>query len=224
MRILVTGACGYKGTVLVPKLLAAGHEVTALDTMWFGNFLEKTQVLYPGLTFIKGDVRDTDLIELSGYDAIIHLAGENRPQDLSAFEKVNSELTQLLCDCIRTSGRKIPLVLASSTQADQENPYGKSKLNAEQAVEMLASQTDNPTYIYRLPNVFGKWCKPNYNSVVATFCHNIAHNLPIQINDTSTTLKLIYVDDVVSAFLKVIQKTSQGVTRLSIEPEYSTSF
>jgi nucleoside-diphosphate-sugar epimerase len=74
MRILVTGACGYKGTVLVPKLLAAGHTVTALDTMWFGNFLKKTQAFYPGLTFIKGDVRDTDLIDLSGYDAIIHLA------------------------------------------------------------------------------------------------------------------------------------------------------
>jgi UDP-2-acetamido-2,6-beta-L-arabino-hexul-4-ose reductase len=203
IKVLVTGSSGFIGKNLIAHL---------------GEHEDFTALVFS---------RQNSIDELQGLvnhaDAIIHLAGENRPKDVSAFEKVNARLTQLLCDSIITTGRKIPLVLASSIQADQDNPYGKSKLHAEQAVEKLAKQTNNPIYIYRLSNVFGKWCKPNYNSVVATFCHNIAHNLPIQINDTSTTLKLVYVDDVVSTFLKVIQKTSQGVTRLSIEPEYSTS-
>jgi UDP-2-acetamido-2,6-beta-L-arabino-hexul-4-ose reductase len=112
-------------------------------------------------------------------------------------------------------------VLASSTQADQDNPYGKSKLAAEEAVITLAEETGNSAYIYRLQNVFGKWCKPNYNSVVATFCYNIAHDLPIQINDPSAQLRLVYVDDVVEDFLRVIQLKSDGLSMPKIQPEYS---
>lgn len=201
--VLVTGAGGFIGKNLIVHLNEHEH--------------------FKALSFSRHNSND----ELQGLvdqaDAIVHLAGENRPQDVSAFEIVNVGLTQLLCDAIRSSGRKIPLVLASSTQAGQNNPYGKSKLGAEQSVEALANQTGNPVYIYRLPNVFGKWCKPNYNSVVATFCHNIANNLSIQINDTSMRLRLVYVDDVVADFLRVIQKTSQGISRPTIEPEYSTS-
>jgi UDP-2-acetamido-2,6-beta-L-arabino-hexul-4-ose reductase len=200
MNVLVTGASGFIGKNLIAHINEYEHFTVLLFTRQNSNYELQSMV--------------------NQADAIVHLAGENRPHDLSEFEIVNSELTQLLCDFIRTSGRKIPLVLTSSIQADQENPYGKSKLHAEQAVEMLASQTDNPTYIYRLPNVFGKWCKPNYNSVVATFCFNIAHDLPIKVNDASMPLRLVYVDDVVANILCVIQQTSQGDSRPLIEPEY----
>ena len=149
MRVLVTGAQGFIGKNLVIHL----------------NEQEKFTVLTFG--------RDNSLSELhekvEKADAIIHLAGENRPQDITAFESVNTGLTESLCDAIRASGRKIPLVLASSIQANQDNPYGKSKLAAEQSVETLSNETRSQVFIYRLPSVFGKWCKPNYNSVVATF-------------------------------------------------------
>ena len=200
---MVTGAHGFIGKNVIEHLNENNH--------------------FSVLTFTRSNSND----ELQGLikksDAIIHLAGENRPDDLSAFELVNSSLTQFLCDAIVSSGRKIPLLLASSTQASQDNLYGKSKLGAEKAVEAMAYVTDNPVYIYRLPNVFGKWCKPNYNSVVATFCHNIINDLPIQINDASKTLKLVYVDDVVANFLQVIQEISRGISRPKIEPEYITT-
>ena len=201
MRVLVTGASGFIGKNLIVHL----------------NEYEDFSVL----PFLR---HNTDG-ELQGMvdqaDVIVHLAGENRPQDLSAFESVNIGLTQLLCDAIRRVGRNIPLVLASSTQADQDNPYGKSKLGAEQVVEELANQTGNAVYIYRLPNVFGKWSKPNYNSVVATFCHNIMHDLPIQVDNASTRMQLVHVDDVIAEFLQAIQQTSQGVSRPKVQPEYS---
>jgi len=108
-------------------------------------------------------------------------------------------------------------------QADLSNPYGKSKRAAEQAVEQLASETGNTAVIYRLPNVFGKWCKPNYNSVVATFCHNLAHDLPIQINDPSTLLRLVYIDDVVSEFLCALGSMVDGLRWGKVVPEYTTT-
>ena len=201
--VLVTGANGFIGKNLIVHLNEHEH--------------------FKVLSF----TRHNSIDELQGLvdqaDTVVHLAGENRPQNLSAFEIVNSGLTQLLCDAIRSSKRIIPLLFASSMQAEQNNPYGKSKLIAEQSVELLANQTGNPVYIYRLPNVFGKWCKPNYNSVVATFCFNIANNIPIQINDSLAPLRLVYIDDVVSDFLNVIQKTSHGISRPTIKPEYTTT-
>jgi len=137
------------------------------------------------------------------------------------FFRGNAGLTKALCAAVQASGRKIPLVLASSMQADIPNPYGQSKRAAEQAVEQLASETGNPVVIYRLPNVFGKWCKPNYNSVVATFCHNIAHDLPIQINDPSTLLRLVYIDDVVSEFLCALDSSVDGVRLGEVVPKYT---
>ena len=139
-------------------------------------------------------------------DAIVHLAGENRPIDVADFVRVNTDLTHTLCEAIVATGRPIPLILASSTQAEHDNPYGQSKRTAEQVVEAFAGDTANPVAIYRLPGVFGKWCKPNYNSVVATFCHNIARDLPIQINDAAATLELVYVDDVVDHFIRLLDK------------------
>lgn len=182
-RVLVTGAQGFIGKNLVVRL----SELPSFATT----------------TFVRGD--DVALLPslIAQADAVVHLAGENRPQDESAFAKVNTELTKVLCEVIRNevvaTGRKVPLVFASSIQAERDNPYGRSKLAAEQAVRDLAEATGNPSVVFRLPGVFGKWCKPNYNSVVATFCYNIARGLPIQINDPATELKLVYVDDVVSA-------------------------
>jgi UDP-2-acetamido-2,6-beta-L-arabino-hexul-4-ose reductase len=136
---------------------------------------------------------------------------------------VNTDLTKSLCRAIQETGRKIPLLLASSIHVDMNEPYGNSKRDAESAVKQMSEETGNPVYIYRLPNVFGKWCKPNYNSVVATFCHNIANNLPIQVNNKSTNLRLVYVDDVVTDFLKVIRSFSEGIFYPIIEPEYNIS-
>lgn len=201
MRVLVTGSNGFIGKNLFVHL-------------------KEHQKFYV-VTFTRENSND-ELQEIVGQsDAVIHLAGENRPKEISDFETVNIVLTQSLCDAIRTTGRKIPLVLASSIQANQENPYGKSKLAAEKAVKELAYETGNPVYIYRLANVFGKWCKPNYNSVIATFCHNIAYDIPIKINDASARLKLVYVDDVIADFINVIQQKHEGVSMPEIEPEYS---
>ncbi|MEJ1355774.1 MAG: NAD-dependent epimerase/dehydratase family protein [Candidatus Sedimenticola sp. (ex Thyasira tokunagai)] len=201
MRILVTGGRGFIGKNLIVHL--------------------KQDEQYSVLTFARENSLDELGILVEQADAVIHLAGENRPTDASAFEEVNAGLTQILCYAIRATGRKIPLVLASSTQAELDNPYGQSKRAAEKVVEVLANETGNPVYIYRLPGVFGKWCKPNYNSVVATFCHNIAQDLPIQINDPAASTRLIYVDDVVAEFVRVIQQSGDGASKPSVTPEYS---
>ena len=204
-RILVTGANGFIGKNLVVRL-------NELADITLNTFL-----------------RDDDMARLpelvAQADAVVHLAGENRPADEVAFSQVNAGLTSALCEAIRqecaTAGRHVPLLLASSTQAERDNPYGRSKLAAEQAVLALAQATGNPCVLFRLPGVFGKWCKPNYNSVVATFCHNLARNLPIQINDPDASLLLVYVDDVVNSFLNALEAPSLGYTQAAVEPEYT---
>ncbi len=201
MRVLVTGSRGFIGKNLIVRL--------------------KEQAGFETLQFARGDSEESLQTLVRRADTIIHLAGENRPADVGAFARVNAGLTRTLCTAIAASGRKIPLVLASSIQADLPNPYGESKRAAELAVEQLAAEHANPAVIFRLPNVFGKWCKQNYNSVVATFCHNIANDLPVRINDPSTKLRLVYVDDVVSAFLRAIESTTPGLHRSAIQPEYS---
>jgi UDP-2-acetamido-2,6-beta-L-arabino-hexul-4-ose reductase len=203
MRILVTGSRGFVGKNLVVRLgELAGFEV---------------------LRFDRNDALSALVEKVCQADAIVHLAGENRPKDEADFARGNAEFTKTLCAAVQTSGRKIPIILASSTQVELSNPYGQSKRAAEQAVEQLAVDTGNPAVIYRLPNVFGKWCKPNYNSVVATFCHNIANDLPIQINDSSTRLRLVYVDDVVSEFLRALDSMTEGVRWGEVTPEYTTT-
>jgi UDP-2-acetamido-2,6-beta-L-arabino-hexul-4-ose reductase len=203
-RILVTGANGFIGQNLVVRL--AEFEGVSV------------------LTFVRGD--DVALLSklLSQADAVVHLAGENRPADPAAFSEVNAGLTQILCDAMRsehaTSGRYIPLLLASSTQAEQDNPYGRSKLEAEQMVERLAEDVGNAVRVFRLPGVFGKWCKPNYNSVVATFCHNLARDLPIEIHDSNAVLRLVYIDDVVSTFIHILERLENGFSFERVEPEY----
>ena len=201
MKVLVTGANGFIGKNLVLRL--------------------REQIGIEVLTFVRGQ-DDTDLREaLVQCDAVVHLAGENRPADLQGFADVNAGLTGRVCQCIKASGKIIPLLLISSTQAELNNPYGISKLAAEQEVQALAKDQGNPVAIYRLPGVFGKWCKPNYNSVVATFCHNKAHDLPVEIRDASASVRLVYVDDVVSSLLGQLTAAWKGLMRPSVVPEYS---
>jgi UDP-2-acetamido-2,6-beta-L-arabino-hexul-4-ose reductase len=206
-RILITGANGFIGKNLVVRL----------------NELHG----FTYTTFVRGD--DVSMLSalVAKVDAVIHLAGESRPLDQTAFDQVNKGLTATLCDAIRfeyfNKGRHVPLVLASSRQAEQDNPYGVSKLASECVVQALAKETGNPCIIFRLPGVFGKWCKPNYNSVVATFCYNIARELPIQISDTETSLELVYIDDVVAALLSALDSPALGSAQVNIKPEYTIS-
>lgn len=200
-RVLVTGANGFIGKNLVVRLNELGR--------------------YAVSTFVRGDDIGTLPERVAQADAVVHLAGENRPADEAAFAVVNTDLTVAVCNAIRAGGRRVPLVLASSTQAEQDNLYGKSKLAAEEAVYTLAEQTGCPVVVFRLPGVFGKWCKPNYNSVVATFCHNLARGLPIQINNPAAVVNLAYVDDVVSAMLAVLDAPAPGAKRGVVVPQYA---
>jgi UDP-2-acetamido-2,6-beta-L-arabino-hexul-4-ose reductase len=180
MTVLVTGAAGFIGR----------HMMEALG-----------RACIPALPFTE----DHSPQELAGLvaqaDAVIHLAGVNRPQDPQDFDRGNRGLTETLVEEILKQNRPLGVIFSSSTQADLDNPYGQSKLAAEKALEALASRPEHPIVVFRLTNVFGKWARPNYNSAVATFCYNIAHGLPIQVNDPDRVMKLVYVDDVVEAFL-----------------------
>lgn len=209
--LLVTGAQGFIGKNLVVRL----------------RELQRFTVT----EFVRGD-NVANLPQLIAQaDAVVHLAGENRPADPAAFAQVNTGLTVAICQAIASQvargGRCVPIILASSSQAERNNLYGQSKLAAEQAVQALARDTGNPAVVFRLPGVFGKWCKPNYNSVVATFCHNIAGGLPIQINDPAASVQLVYVDDVVSAMLAAVDAVmafdAAGVTQGVVTPQYETT-
>ena len=168
--------------------------------------------------------------KLAGVDFIFHLAGANRPQDVREFEEVNVHLTQHLCNAVvessQSSRKKIPILFSSSSQASHSSPYGLSKVAAEEVLMSTSRNHSIPVFIFRLPNVFGKWCKPNYNSVVATFCHNIATDLPIQIHDPNTTLTLVYVDDVITHFIEVMNRSQTEKLEsgfFEVEPKYSTT-
>jgi UDP-2-acetamido-2,6-beta-L-arabino-hexul-4-ose reductase len=202
MKILITGANGFIGKTLSIRAKELNHEVIPFTR---DNHVNELPIL------------------LNGVDAVIHLAGINRPISEDEFTTGNADLTQAICNAIAIQTHKPILLLASSTQAQQDNPYGRSKLAAETAVRQLNAEYNIPAYIYRLPNVFGKWCKPNYNSVVATFCHNISQDLPIQINDTNKVLSLVYVDDVVNTFLNIVSSVDNKNINQTIKPEYTIS-
>lgn len=203
-RILVTGAKGFIGKNLITHL----NEFSGIDVKTFNRNDDSVK-----LTKLVAEV-----------DAIIHLAGENRPDNVRAFQEVNVGLTVQVCEAIKNeiknTNRHVPLILTSSAQAQLDNPYGRSKLAAEQAVQFLANETYNPVAIYRLPGVFGKWCKPNYNSVVATFCHNKAHDLPVKISDNSAFVRLVYIDDVIDNIVGRLSSAWKGVIYPTINPEY----
>jgi len=202
MRVLVTGANGFIGKNLLVHLREQG-----IESILFTHEM---------------DLADLEA-KLEEVDFVFHLAGVNRPKDIAEFADGNAGLTQQLCNLIRSSGRKVPVLYTSSIQAESGNPYGASKLAAEDALVALENDTGSPVYLYRLPNVFGKWSRPNYNSAVATFCHNIAHDLPIQINDAEALVSLVYIDDVVKDFLRLLDVRPAGVVRPEISTVYSTT-
>jgi UDP-2-acetamido-2,6-beta-L-arabino-hexul-4-ose reductase len=204
VRVLVTGSSGFIGRNLVVAL----GERTGCDVLSVTRQSPAEE--------LAALVRDADFI--------FHLAGVNRPTDPAEFVVGNVDLTAELCRAVKSSGRHAPVVYTSSTQALSDKPYGRSKLAAEQLLEKLHAETGTPVQMFRLPNVFGKWCRPNYNSAVATFCHNIARQLPIQINDPAALVSLVYVDDVVKAFLALLQgeRHPDGLFA-QVEPVYCMS-
>ncbi len=143
-------------------------------------------------------------------EVIFHLAGVNRPEKVEEFRQGNTDFTEKICNTLREMRVRPKIALSSSIQADLDNPYGVSKREAEGVLREFAQGTGAECVVYRFKNLFGKWCRPNYNSVTATFCHNIAHDLPIQINDPSRELELTYIDDVVEAFISELQPGPRG--------------
>lgn len=200
-RVLITGSAGFIGKNLTCRLGELGS--------------------YEISPFVRGD--NLDSINIGSIDVVVHLAGENRPLDEADFQLVNADLTKSLCELLKKSGRHIPILFSSSSQATQNNPYGLSKLAAEKIIEKYTRETGSPAYIFRLPGVFGKWSKPNYNSVVSTFCHNIAREQEIKINNPDTKIELVYIDDVVDEFLRILDENPDGLNFVDIQPRYEIS-
>lgn len=210
MRALITGAGGFVGKNLQLHL-AERKDVEVL-------------------CFTRADGIETLPALVARVDFIFHLAGVNRPQDPAEFVSGNIDLTQALCAAVQSTaqatGKKIPIIYTSSTQAERDNAYGLSKRGAESALLQLSQQQGIPVHVFRLPNVFGKWCKPNYNSAVATFCHNIARGLPIQVNDPAAPVTLVYVDDVVERFLQLMDGADAALDAngfATVSPQYTTT-
>jgi UDP-2-acetamido-2,6-beta-L-arabino-hexul-4-ose reductase len=156
-------------------------------------------------------------------DLVFHLAGVNRPPDPAQFEAVNAGFTDALCAALVHHGRKTPIVYSSSTQAELDNPYGASKRAAETVLLRYAAQSGAAVHIYRLPNVFGKWARPNYNSAVATFCHNVARSEPLTVHDRAAALRLVYIDDVIDSFLGQIAASREDSGFHAVDPVYETT-
>jgi len=201
MNVLVTGANGFIGRNL-RAWLARSPDLEVL-------------------TFDQENTSDELAAQLAVAEFVFHLAGVNRPQSEHEFRTGNVDLTETVCDGLRTAGRATPIVLASSIQVDLDNPYGTSKREAEEVVARYGETPGAAAIIYRLKNVFGKWTRPNYNSVVATFCYNISHDLPITISDPSRELELIHIDDVIARFMNELAQTpAPGVHYRTVEPSY----
>ncbi|MBR4099784.1 MAG: capsular polysaccharide biosynthesis protein CapF [Clostridia bacterium] len=194
MNILVTGAKGFVGKNLVAALnnIKSGKDRT--------RNIEITKVF-------EYDI-DTDIALLDEYcaecDFVFHLAGVNRPKEQSEFMEGNFGFTSELLNTLKKHNNRCPVMISSSIQAALENPYGLSKKAGEELLFSYANETGARALVYRLPNVFGKWCRPNYNSAVATFCNNIANDLPIQVNDRSVNMTLVYIDDVVDELIRAL--------------------
>lgn len=179
--VLITGAGGFIGRNLAARLTSR----------------EDLEILR-----CYRETTDGELTEMAAKaDVVFHLAGVNRPQNVEQFESGNAGFTEYLTRLLRKVGRKPLIVFSSSTQATKDNPYGRSKMAAEEVLSRFAEESGARVATFRLGNVFGKWSRPDYNSVVATFCHNIPRNLPIAISDPERGIELVYIDDVVDAFL-----------------------
>ncbi|MBO4562347.1 MAG: NAD-dependent epimerase/dehydratase family protein [Clostridia bacterium] len=214
MRILVTGADGFVGKNLCAEL----------DNIASGK--RRVSPIAEPVSVMRYDIGNGEE-ELSRFcaeaDFVVNLAGVNRPKDPSEFSG-NSDFASRLTALLREKGNCCPVLLSSSVQAELDNPYGASKRAAEDAVLEHARLTGAEAYVYRFPNLFGKWCRPNYNSVVATFCHNVAHGLPIRVDDGSKIMRLAYIDDVVDEIISCIAGKKQAVSgRCEVETVYERS-
>lgn len=188
MRIAITGAHGFMGQNLQVRLTETGHV---------------------NLVRVPHDADDAGLMRLlEGVQIVFHLAGVNRSQDPLDFSAGNTGFTQRLCRAMSQLPAPPRVAYSSSTQATLDNPYGQSKREAEQALFHYGQATGAQVQVFRLPNVFGKWCRPNYNSAVATFCHNIARDIPITISDTNARVHLVYIDDVTLQWLALLDDTA----------------
>ncbi|NMM05990.1 capsular polysaccharide biosynthesis protein CapF [Polaromonas sp.] len=210
MKVLISGANGFVGKNL--QLQLAERKDVQVVSFTRGDDVAQLPALLQGVNFV------------------FHLAGVNRPQDPQEFVSGNVDLTQALCRAVsamaEATGQPVPIVYTSSAQAESDNPYGRSKRGAEDALRAAARSHQVPVHIFRLPNVFGKWCKPNYNSAVATFCHNIARGLPIQVNDPAAPVALVYVDDVIERFVQLMDGADAAVRAdgfATVSPQYSTT-
>ncbi len=196
-KILVTGSKGFVGKNLVINLKECGF-----------------QEIY------EYDI-DTKEEELEKYckdcEFVFHLAGVNRPKHLEEFDKGNCKFTDRVLHLLKKYGNNCPVMFASSIQAELSNPYGESKRAGEELLKEYHNEMHNKIYIFRFPNLFGKWCRPNYNSVVATFCNNIAQNLEIQVNDPEAMLRLVYIDDVVKKLISLLQDDASDINEVYYE-------
>ena len=214
MHILVTGAKGFVGRNLVSQL----HNIQ------FGKARN-----YPlsgeDIKVFEYDV-DSDPEELEVYcknaDFVFNLAGVNRPKDPDEFMKGNFGFASTLLDTLKKYKNTCPVMISSSIQAELDNPYGESKRAGENLLFDYSQETGAKVLVYRFPNLFGKWCRPNYNSAVATFCNNIANDLPIQVNDPSVVMHLVYIDDVVNELIAALSGREHREGNFCIVPTVHT--
>ncbi len=195
-HVMVTGASGFIGKNYVLALKRFPEvRISSIDIDSSSSFQEEA---------------------LDSCDALVHLAGVNRPERVAEFEAANVDYLATLLSGLERRGRHPLIILSSSAQALIDTPYGRSKKRAEDLLIEYARRTKTSVRIFRFPGVFGKWCRPNYNSVVATFCHNIARDMPIQISDPAREIEIVHVDDVVGA---LINSVNEGTDRKGIEFE-----
>ena len=184
MRILVTGSKGFIAKNLLAELKSRDYsEIFEFSRETASNLLEEY---------------------CQKADFIYHLAGVNRPKEKAEFMEGNFEFTSILLETLRKYNNSCPIMISSSTQAQLDNPYGVSKKAGEDLLFEHSKETGAKVLVYRFPNVFGKWCNPNYNSVIATYCHNISRNLPITVSDRSKQLSLVYIDDLVTELINAL--------------------
>lgn len=203
MTILVTGADGFIGRNLCVFLRESGFDTIS--------------------TVTRDDSQEDVLKKVNDARFIYHLAGVNRPENDAEFKKGNTDLTALIINQLITSNKKTPIVLTSSIQAELDNAYGASKAGAEAVLEGYKDKTGADVFIYRLPNVFGKWCRPNYNSAVATFCYNTLNDLPITIHNPDAPLSLIYIDDLCKNFVRLLDDSIVNSQHCEVSPVYKTT-